>query len=156
MGGWPAVKNSLQRQHRLLAVRSLQADFAAAEVRRSQLAADQILGQVQQARLAARPDMAGILSGSSDVGLWLLSCAEQELAGIKIDLSMHALHEVDMQTESLQLQESQARQERDQIKKVCERLKGAAEYEEQIKEQAALDDLFSASFLLRQSRCESV
>ena len=137
-----------RRQRRLLAVRTLEADLAAAHLRLLRSQQEALRQEIQ----VCHQRMHTVLHIDSAHAEWLLGCAEQELA------SMHAqrlLQQIELQAEMVAThaaEEQVRRQMREQTKRLCDRTAQDSRIAEERSTQARLDDLFNAARLRRFSK----
>lgn len=134
-----------RRQDRLLAVRTIQADLAAAELRRLRMEQEAASSSLKDLRQFTRRAVAHLEQAALDHDGWLLACAEQELATmaagrLQCELNVRA-EQLKVQTAS----EQHARMQREQMQKLRNRTAVQTRTSEERQTQARLDDLFSAA-----------
>lgn len=127
-----------RRQRRLLHVRTLQADLAAAELRllRSEHAEDTRQLQALGDRMLTAAPASG--------GDWLFACAERELAVLHADRLVHQMEQRVPRMQAEAAEEQCRRQAREQVLRLCEGTAAMAKQARERTDQATLDDLFSA------------
>lgn len=130
-----------RRQKRLLAVRALQADLAAAEVRALRTAQDEDSREV--ASLNSH-QTTGPAPAHED---WLLACAERELAAMQTVRLLVRMDERAAEIERQAQAERACRQAREQMRMLCDSTRAQRVAAEERSWQAQLDDLFQASLL---------
>ena len=143
------MTEALRRQKRLLAVRSLQADLAAAELKRLHGVAAEQESSLNQVRTNAVGLLQEHLSRAADTSDWTLACAEQELTVMDIDRRANLLEQMAASIEEQRLHEAHARLAREQIQRVCDRQHAAFRYAESVRTQSSLDDLFGGGVMRR-------
>lgn len=133
-----------RRQRRLLEVRTIQADLAASDLRRLRAEQKATSAVLQQLRECAGASLSHLSSGAATHNGWLLACAEGELAAI---FAERLRNEMEQREQKILLQttlEQQARQQQEQMNKMCERSANETRMLEERQTQSRLDDLFSA------------
>ncbi len=135
-----------RRQKRLLAVRELQAELAAAQLRalrsrqeelRNDLAHWQ--GLVQTPAPAASPAH----------GQWLLACAEKEIAALRAEGVVVQMEAQAVLMEAQASEEKERRIAREQMQRLCDHADAVARTTGERTLQGRLDDIFSAARLRR-------
>ena len=143
------MTEALRRQKRLLAVRSLQAELAAAELKRLHGEAAEQESILDQIRAHVVGSLQQHLSRAADTSDWTLACAEQELTRMDIDRRTDLLQQMAASLEEQRLHEAHARLAREQIQRVCDRQHAAFRYAESVRTQSSLDDLFGGGVVRR-------
>ncbi len=131
------------RQRRLLSVRCLQADLAAARVRalRSQQ-------QQDESELVASQVALQCPIGTAHAD-WLLACAERELAHLRIGQLLSSMEQRLPQLQVETAAEQLCSQQREQMQHLCDRSEATTRVAAGRTEQGRLDDMFSAARLRR-------
>ena len=142
------MNDRARRQQRLLAVRELQADLAAAHLRtlrsqqdelRQDLARWQGMMHVDTHRVVAKP------------GEWLLACAEGEIAAVRSQTVADQIEAQQTLIDAQAAEERERRIAREQMRRLCDHTANTARVLEDRTVQARLDDVFSAARLRRLS-----
>ncbi len=127
-----------RRQRRLLHVRTLQADLAAAGLRLLRSEHDEDTQQLQS--LEQRMHTVVPANGDS----WLVACAERELAALHAGRLLHQIEERLPRMQAEAAEEQRRRQEREQVQRLCDRTAILTQQLRERADQATLDDLYSA------------
>ena len=130
-----------RRQRRLLAVRKLQADYAAAQVRRVQAQQDKDYVELRAVHLQQHGSGADLSLASE----WLMACAEREIASLRADRLLLQIEERIPQIEGSRKEEQARRQAREQMQSLCETTAALSAQAQGRADQATLDDLFNAA-----------
>ncbi len=128
-----------RRQRRLLHVRSLQADLAAAQLRLLRFEQDEDTRRLQ---LLEKRLHTAVPAVAAD---WLVTCAERELAVLQADWLMQRVEERAPRVQAEAVEEQRRRQEREQVKHLCERTAAQAQKSRERADQAMLDELYCAA-----------
>ncbi len=127
-----------RRQRRLLHVRTLQADLAAAELRLLRSANDEDLSDLHSLELRMHT------VAPADGMDWLVACAEREIAAVHAAQLVQRIEERVPRLQAEAAEEQRRRQEREQVQRLCDRAAAQSKREQERKDQAMLDDLYSA------------
>lgn len=133
-----------RRQQRLLAVRTIQADLAAVELRRLRFEQEAASASLQELRGFSGTAVAHLGGSVAEHPGWLLACAEQEIAGMFAGRLQNEMKERAQQVLAQAAEEQRARQQREQMRHICHRTAIETRTAEDHRIQSRLDDLFSA------------
>ena len=135
-----------RRQRRLLAVRDLQANLAAAELRTLRARQQELREDLSRWQGMLRLEAPTAVAAHGD---WLLACAESEIAVVRSEGVALQMAEQARAIEAQAAEERERRVAREQMQRLCDRTASLARAADERTTQARLDDIFSAARLRR-------
>ncbi len=140
------MTDSMRRQRRLLAVRELQADLAAAHLRMLRSQQEELRQDLVSWQGIQRVDAHAAMSTSDG---WMLACAEGEIATLHVDVVRVQMDQQQRRIDTQAADERERRVAREQMQRLCDRASATAREMEERTVQGRLDDIFSAARLRR-------
>lgn len=141
-----------RRQQRLLAVRELQADLAAAHLRTLRSEQDAMRADLVRWQGMMRVDAH---AATQVAGQWLLACAEGEIAEVRSQTVAAAIDVQQALIDAQAAEERERRVAREQMQRLCDRTAEMARALDERTTQNRLDDIFSAARLRRIAAAEA-